>query len=360
MIEGNVVIDATVHGFNFTLENCRTEVVRQLRDHLHEFNVTLTPGTEYDLTREELYEQFADQPELLPQMMFAESHTDVAVYHAVPLEGLYYDGSSPLWVGVAAAERYPERVYNYAAVYPWREDAIERLEREAQQRNVIGVKFYPADLIGEQFVPSLMNAESTFRVVERCRELGIRMIGIHKAVPIGPFREVQPYFGVADCPPLVEAFPDMTFEIVHGGFAFLPETVELMRRYPNVVVNLEGVQTFMHGDPIRWNELIGAFLAVDGGEDRIFWSVAASALHPAPWVPMFWRWELPAGFPPLTQEIKAKILGGNYARAMGWDLPALAARLASDPFGTGDPVRPPWSWLREQRAGRAAGALAAG
>jgi uncharacterized protein len=354
MIDGTFVIDATVHGFNFTPENCRTEQVRQIRDNAHRAGVALLPPGPWIPTEEEFYAQFAYQPELTLNMMFAESHTDVAVYHGVPLEGLYHDGSSPLWVGVAAAELMPHRVFNYAPVYPWMEDAVEQVERAAGLKNVIGVKFYPADLRDGEFIPSLMDSEGTFRVVERCRELGIRMIAIHKAVPIGPFRDVLPWFGVADVPPLVEAFPDMTFEIVHGGFAFLPETVALLRRYPNVMINLEGVQTFMHGDPARWNELLGRFLAVDGGPERIFWSVAASAFHAAPWVPMFWRWEMPDPWPRLTDEVRAGILGGNYARAVGWDVEAMAAACAKDEFGVDREPRPPWSWMREERDRREA------
>ena len=34
-------------------------------------------------------------------------------------------------------------------------------------------------------------------------------------------------------------FPDLTFEIVHGGMAFNEETAWLLGRFPNVWVNLE-------------------------------------------------------------------------------------------------------------------------
>jgi uncharacterized protein len=352
MIDNDIfVVDATVHGFNFDLANARTEQTRQLRAGAWRNGNSFSPGRRFDCTEREFYEQFQYQPDVMLQMMFAESRTDIAVYHGVALEGLYYDGSSPLWVGLAAADRYPHRVFNYAPVYPTAEDALDVIDAAAEHPSVIGIKTYPADLRDGVFYPQLMDTDRALEIVDRCRSHGMKMIGLHKAVPIGPFAEVQSWFGVSDLPPAIEAFPDMTFEIVHGGFAFMPETLDLLDRYPNVVINLEGVQALMRQAPPRWAEIMAAFTATPERASRIFWSVASTAFHAEGWIQEFLDWEQPEGYAPLTREMKAGILGHNYANWMGWDIEAMKRDIAADDFGlkhTVEDLAEPWSWLRSQ------------
>jgi uncharacterized protein len=345
------VVDATVHGFNFDLGNARTEQMRQLRSGAWRNGLGFSPHPKYDMSEREFYEQFRYQPDVMLQMMFRESRTDVIVYHGVPLEGLYHDGSSPLWVGLRAAERYPHRVFNYAPVYPTADDLWDRIDEAAENPSVIGIKTYPADLRDGSFHAQLLNTDRALEMVARCRDVGIKMIGLHKAVPIGPFAEVRDWFGVADIPPAVEAFPDMTFEIVHGGFAYLPETLDLLDRYPNVVVNLEGVQTFMRQAPPRWAEIMAAFTATEDRWRRVFWSVASTAFHAEGWIQEFLEWQQPPGFAPITAEMKAGILGHNYANWMKWDIEAIKQACLADDFGlrhTQEDLAEPWSWLRSQ------------
>jgi uncharacterized protein len=354
MIDGNIVIDATVHGFNFSLDNCKTPMTREMRSHGYDFGLAMSPHPKWDMSRDEFFDQFNHQPDVLLQMMFAESQTDAFIYHGVPLEGLYYDGSSPTWVGLEAAKRYPHRAFVYLPVYPWADDALDKIDEHVANQNVIGIKLYPADLAEEGgFKISLLNSDASLKMIEHCRAKGIKMIAVHKAVPIGPFHEVAEHFNIHDMVDPIEAFPDMTFEVVHGGFAFLDETVELLERYPNVVINLEGNQTFMRMDPPKWNEMMGRFLQVDNGAQRIFWSVASSAFHAQPWIEMFWQSKLDGKWPTLTDEIKADILGANYARALGWNIEEMKAACAADDFGLhadASSLRPPWAYLREARA----------
>ena len=56
-----------------------------------------------------------------------------------------------------------------------------------------------------------------------------------------------------------------------------------------------------------------------GGGKKLFWSSGASSPHPRPTLEAFARLEMPVdmiegdGYPPLTDAIKADILGLNYA-----------------------------------------------
>jgi hypothetical protein len=55
------------------------------------------------------------------------------------------------------------------------------------------------------------------------------------------------------------------------------------------------------------------------------------------------------GFPPLTPEIKADVLGRNYARVHGIDLAAARKTLATDAVSRrrADRLDPPWSKLED-------------
>jgi hypothetical protein len=353
MIGDAFVIDATVHGFNFLPSNYRadflTDVVQMLYNGAHVgFHPHAEP--EWNMSWQEFLEAFRYQPELLIQAMFAESQTDVIVYHGVPLNGIYVDGSSPTWVAKAARERCPGRVFIYGPLYPWQDDAVEELERMVAEEGIIGLKFYPIDLFDGELRPSRMDDRRMWAICERAQQLGVRMIAVHKAVPLGPL-PLAPYNSLYDMAPLVADFPDLTFEIVHGGAAFLAETVELLERFPNLVVNLESLPMFIPNHHKKWVEIMAAYLEA-GLTDRLFYATGAVGGHPQPFLKAFWEFEMPADRPQISLTQKRAMLGENYARLLGWDLPAIKRQLAGDIFGLHrSQLAPPWSAMR-QLAGR--------
>ncbi len=354
MIDDAFVIDSTVHAFNFLPDNYLAEFLPDVMQQLYfGAHVGFHPKDDrkWDLTWEQFIHQFEYQPELVIESLFAESATDVFVYHGVPLEGLYRDGSSPMWVAYEAMKRHPNRVWGYIPVYPWAPDALDKIDEAAENDHILGVKFYPLDLFEGELKPSLMNTDATFAVLERCQERGIKMIGVHKAVPLGPM-PFDPYFGVADTVSAIEAFPDLTFEIVHGGVAYLDETAHILANHANVTINLEGTVGFMHADPEEWDRILGTFLQVDDGAKRLFWSVGATGMHAQPLIETFWGWETSEKWPELTTEIKKDVLAGNYARYVGWDLDAMKASCAADQFGVDRPLAEPWHLIRDTWADR--------
>ncbi len=353
MIDDDVlVIDATVHAFNFLPDNYRYDWLLDVVKGLSPAgSIGMFPGDpDYAMSFEEFLSTFHHQPELMVQALFAESRTDIAVYHGVPLEGIYEDGSSPTWVAKAIRDRLPGRMFIYAPLYPWKPDVLEELERQVAEDRVIGVKFYPVDLFDGELRPSRMDSEETFAVVERARQLGVHVIGIHKAVPLGPMLSGDEYFGVGDLAPLFEAFPDVTFEIVHGGRAFLEETAELYGSFPNTTINLEGPSTMALLAPDNYATLLGRFLD-EGGHDRIVYATGSTAMHPEPVIHGMWNFQFPDDSPHhLTRDMRADILGRNFARIHGWDLAAMQEAIAGDEFGLDKVLAPPWGLLKQARA----------
>lgn len=353
MIKGVPVVDATVHAFNMLPSNYLAPFLPQLMQMLyHGAHLGFHPRDtdKYNLTWDEFIESFNDQPELLADVVFRESPTDFMVYHGVPLEGTYRDGSSPIWVAKKVRERHPGRVFIYGPLYPWREDALDEIDRMVEEDGIVGIKFYPVDLDpnGERLRPSRLDTDAAMRCVERAQARGLKMIAVHKAVPLGPI-PLAPYGSMYDMPSVVEAFPNITFEIVHGGAAFLEETVALLEKYKNVAINLETLPGFIHHPDMAkiWTDLMTSFLRA-GAADRIFWATGAVGNHPQALLEGFMNFQLPDGEPQMTDEIRADILGRNFARHIGWDLDEMVR--STPPLQRPELPAQPWSGYRQRRA----------
>jgi len=250
-------------------------------------------------------------------------------------------------------ERWPGRVVVYGGVSPWQDGAVERVDQLVEEHGVLGLKLYPLDIVeGEAKALDMSDPELAFPIFERARQRGIRTIAIHKALPLGPV-PIKP-FEVRDIEGAAAALPDLTFEIVHGGLAFLEETAWQVARFPNVVVNLEGTSIFLGRSPRRFAEVLGTFLSFGAGQ-RIVWATGAMAVHPRPLLEAFWELEMPRdlvedyGMPELTPEIKRAILGENHARILGLDIEAMRLEMEGDEFARREVLAPMWS-----RAGAAA------
>jgi predicted TIM-barrel fold metal-dependent hydrolase len=352
MIDGAFVIDCVSHGYHFDAENSKDpETTNVIAGQLYALGLATMPeGSLLDWDRW----ISADDPDLVASTLFAESRTDACVYHEVPIFGLFEDGGSPLWVGKEMRERWPGRVVLYGGVSPWQDGAVERVDELVEEHGVSGLKLYPLDLVdGEAHTLDMSDPEVAFPIFERARERGIRSVAIHKALPLGPV-PIAP-FQVTDVEGAAAAFPDLTFEIVHGGLAFLEETAWQVARFPNVVINLEGTSIFLGRSPRRFAEVLGTFLSF-GAAERIVWATGAMAVHPRPLLEAFWKLEMPRdlvedyGLPELTPEIKRAILGENAARILGLDVEHMKRQSQGDEFAARDELAPMWSGARTGRA----------
>jgi len=353
MIEGEVfVVDATVHGWSVLPENRVHPFVDSVVKLLYFWATEqLHPRGDpaYHLRLEE-FERMADyQPRLLESVLFAESDVDVALYQGVPLYGLFHNGSSPISIAEKIRERLPHRMFIYGDVSPWRPGALQRVDELVDRHGVVGLKFYPLDYIDGQLNPVRLDDEvNLFPLIERARARGIKVIAVHKAIPLPPATVER--FDAADVGPAARAFPDLTFEIVHGGFAFNREIAQLLERHSNITVNLEGAPCYALNHPARFADMLAPLLA-SGAHDRIFFSTGAPVMHPRPFVEAFWRFEMPQGYPALTPEIKRGILGENFARHHGWDLEQLKARCRADQYGLEKKLKvDPWQVIRAAAA----------
>jgi predicted TIM-barrel fold metal-dependent hydrolase len=348
MIDGAYVFDTVLHAYNFTPENVKDpELIGKLSMMLYGLCAGFAPRNAPEYTLD--YERFmsAPDPDLIAHAVFAESPTDFAIYHEVPQWGTLHDGGSPMWVAKELAERYPGRVLAYGAVAPWHKNPIEEIDRLVDEDKVVGLKLYPLDIVdGEPHSYRMDDEKQIFPILEHAQKRGIKSVGVHKALPLGP-TPMDP-FRIDDMEGAFMAFPDLYIEIVHGGMAFVEETAMQLARFPNAVINLEGGSAYLPNAPMKFAELMGAFLSF-GAEDRIVWATGCMAFHPKPLLDAFMAFQFPDmmiegyGVPPMTPEVKAKILGTNAARILGLDLDAMAKQCEGDEFSDRTELAPPWT-----------------
>jgi len=226
------------------------------------------------------------------------------------------------------------------------------VDRAVEEHGAIGIKLYPIDLVeGQVRGYSMDDREKLFPLYEHIRKRGIRTVAIHKAIPFGGY-SIEPY-KVVDVGHAAMAFPDLTFEIVHGGFAFVEETAMHLTHFPNITVNLEATTVLIPNATRRFLEILGTFIQAAGGADRITFASGCTAVHPRPLIEGFWNLEMPEdliesyNFMPFTAEMKRKILGENQARICGIDLEALRRQFANDEFSRRKSLAAPWSEGRQ-------------
>jgi predicted TIM-barrel fold metal-dependent hydrolase len=332
-INGKFVIDGVCHAFDMTDENLtEPKYAGLMRESIFGFQ-HLTMPPRYRLTRAELFEP--QSAELVEATMFVESDTDVVGYHPIPAWGIFKD-LSPIRVAVELRERYPGRVYIYGAVSPLEgPKAMEDLQRQVEEIGVRAIKLYPVDIIdGEIRELDMSDEKVAYPLYEACLRLGVRVVAIHKALPIGlaatkPFRPDDVDHAAAD-------FPDLAFEIVHGGYTFLDETAFQLARFPNVYVNLEATSALLIHHPRKFARIFGE-LMVWSGHEKVMWGTGTpGAGHPQPILEAFEAFRMPddlvegEGYAEVTDDMKADILANNFARVHGLDIQELADAISHD------------------------------
>jgi predicted TIM-barrel fold metal-dependent hydrolase len=267
-------------------------------------------------------------------VMFLESTTDMIVMHSVPIYSLYWDGLVSNEKGAYMKERYPDRVLWYGAVDIF--EPFEQIKAKVDQlvnQGTDGIKLYPTRLNPTTKAPEqfMMDDEKRgFPVYDYIRIKGIRHIATHKLVGYsGPETAA---LGVNDYYRAAEAFPDLIFHCVHGGWLLMEETAALMKARENVTAVLEGPMLWTLYDMANFHKMMAIFMnSVD--VDRIIYASTSPNQHPYWIVNNFIDYVPPKGAGwTLSDADKRKILGENLARYHGIDIKAQRAKIAKDRF----------------------------
>jgi predicted TIM-barrel fold metal-dependent hydrolase len=338
MIHDVFVVDASAHSYNLREDNHAAGRYSQaVVDAFHGAHYGLSP-VGHRIQREHFTRDWTVAE--TATMLFVESDYDFACHHVTPINA-FKDGGCSIQKAREARERWPGRFQVYAGVDPvFPERALDSLDEQVEELNPVGLKLYPNSYTADGVVGWLMDdPEIAFPLFQRALDLGLKAIAIHKALPLGPVP--MRHYRMDDIDAAAAAFPDLQFEVVHGGFAFVEETAFQLARFSNVWVNLETTSNLAVARPAAFERVMAGLITHAGASalDRIVWASGASVLHPEP--PLRWFWDRfqfsqemreREGLPEITKEIKRKILGLNYLRMHGLDAGGLAKNIEGDEF----------------------------
>ncbi|MGY4783699.1 amidohydrolase family protein [Rhodococcus opacus] len=358
MLNDLFVVDAVTHAYNFDPSNYAVPDDAKVIAELSYFMARNPPDRRYALPVDVYLSDWS--PEDVANLMFRESPTDVAVMHPLPISA-FADGLVAVEKAAEAVSRWPNRFIGaYAAVDPLTGPAaIKSLEAQADILKPLGVKLYPNSwATGQIELWRMDDPRVAFPIYEKALELGINHVAVHKAVPIGHV-PVGDSYNPSDLEGAASAFPQITFEIVHGGLAFLDETAWLLSRYENIYVNMEIQNIILERRPRAFAEILLGLARIGGKRmfRKLFWGSGTTLYHPRPALEAFLDFEFPqdllddaglfAPIPQLTLEDKKGILGGNYARLHGIDLDAAKTAIVGDEFsrGPGELLPEPYSTI---------------
>jgi uncharacterized protein len=349
MIDGIPVIDAVIHAYNLAPSNYAGNYADIIAELVYG-SVAANAGKGMIPAKQEYLQDWSIEE--TASMVFAESDADLAVHHVLPIYA-FRDGLCSLEKTLEAKRRWPHRILTYCGVDPMMGSrAMEEMERQVELLQPVGLKLYPNSWVGREVRGWKMDdPEIAFPFFARAQDLGLKVIAVHKALPLGPVP--MEHYRVDDIDRAAAAFPELNFEIVHGGMAFLEETAWQLGRFPNVWVNLEVTTSLLGRRPKSFQLALAALMSVagDAALDRICWGTGAVAFHPRPLLETFVRnFQFDedlletTGLSQLTEEAKHRVLAENYARMVGLDLSAALDAIKDDEFalrrGHGGPLAP--------------------
>jgi uncharacterized protein len=358
MIDDVFVIDAVTHAYDHTPANWADEVGAGAMVELAYALAADPPDPQYALPKD-VYLSNWQVPDLA-NLLFRESHTDVAVFHPLAISS-FKDGYVSNEKAVEAIENYPSRFIGaYACVDPLDgRKALESIEHQVEILKPMGLKLYPTSWSGGKPVSWQMDdPKLIYPLYEKAAELGLKHVAVHKAVPIGPI-PVGNAYDPSDLENAATDFPELSFEIVHGGLAFLEETAWLLARFGNIYVNMEIQNIIVERRPYTFGEILLGLCRVGGNAmlDRLFWGSGGTLHHPRPGLEAFMRFEftdeqldkagLFAPIKQLTRQDKENMLSGTFAKLHGLDIDALKAATQKDEFAraSDDPFPETWSTI---------------
>jgi predicted TIM-barrel fold metal-dependent hydrolase len=360
-LEDVFIVDATAHMTDITSDNYyNTRFASSTSDMVWGLTQAMPP--EYQPTQESYIRDM--EVDEVANMLYRESYTDYAGMHGVA-DTSYARELAPIDKVAEFKDKYPQRCFCYVGIDPLVKDAdhpayeepdiIDELDRRIELVDADGIKLYPTHFEKDGYEGwDLREHERGYEIIERAKEHGIDTVSLHKSIPAGatPLSDYDPRV-VSD---LAADFPDINWEIVHGGITFPEEVSMMVGNFDNIYVNLGITSIFAHTSPGRFKDILGGILQA-GGRDaisQITWSTETAIVHPQPLIEAFWELDLTGlegwfGSVDITQEDKERILGENWAEMRGEDVDDLRSRFEDDEFSDAE-VSAPFSTTKFEPA----------
>ncbi|MFB6311841.1 MAG: amidohydrolase family protein [Salinirussus sp.] len=328
--EGNLVVDAVSHVYHLGPSNLVGERGRDFVESTYH-HTHLYQTEDYYMSEGQFFKEH--DPEEVARVLFLESDVDFTIHHSLPIVDFFHDGMAGSQKGLDLRNNDPDRVAIYESINPLSDGAIDDVRRAANEYDADGLKLYPARYRNGEDLRVALNESTTRPILDEAVDQGINTVAVHKALPIGPTS--TSYYKLDDVDDVADQYPELNFEIVHAGLAFLEETVYLMAKHPNVYANFEITGSLLMTQPRKFGRVLGEML-LWAGPDRILFASGCVLTHPQPIIEKFWDYQFPEelrsgyGYPELTDEIKRKILGENAIQMLGRDPAEIRSAVEND------------------------------
>jgi len=271
----------------------------------------------------EKYQKYSE--ETMMKDLFEDGCVDKAIFLPTYLKSWYKEGFNTIEQDAILAEKYPDKFILNGRFDPRDgEEGLREFERDHERYGFKGVKLYTAEWHNGSKGWSLKSPEAK-RYLEKCEELGVTNIHVHKGPTIWPLNKDA--FDVRDVDDAATSFPKLNFIVEHVGLPRIEDFCFMATQEPNVYAGFSVVLgALMHSRPRFFAKVMGELLFWVG-EDKMIWASDYAIWHPRWQVEMFVDWDYPEGyeyddFPRLSTEGKKKIIGLNAARLYDIEVPA--------------------------------------
>jgi predicted TIM-barrel fold metal-dependent hydrolase len=325
------VVDGHVHFWDGSPENQRNIHGKQFIECFYGYHSALSPE-EY-LWSLENFQKYSE--ETMMRDLFQDGYVDKAIFQPTYLTDFYVNGFNTTEQDAVLKEKYPDKFVLNGSFDPREgEQGLVNFENLVNRYNLKGVKLYTAEWNGESKGWSLKD-EWAKRYLEKCEELGVKNIHVHKGPTITPLN--RDAFDVADVDEAASLFPDLNFIVEHCGLPRLEDFCWIAVQEPNVYAGLAVAIPFMHSRPRYFAQMIGEMLFwLD--EDRILFASDYAIWHPKWLVEEFVDFQIPEDmqgeYGTLTPDVKRKILGLNAANLYDLQVPSEIPREAAAMAGS--------------------------
>jgi hypothetical protein len=252
--------------------------------------------------------------------LFEDGYVDVGIFQPTYLTDFYHKGFNTTAQDAVLKEKYPDKfVLNTSFEPRLGEAGLAIFEEKVRKYGSKGVKLYTAEWHDSSKGWKLTDPWA-MRHLEKCEELGVTNIHVHKGPTIWPLN--RDAFDLADVDDAASSFPGLNFIVEHVGLPRLEDMCWIGTQEPNVYGGLAVAMPFIHTRPAYFGQVVGELLYWLG-EDRLLFASDYALWHPKWLVEKFVDYQYPMEneYPELTTGAKKKILGLNAARLYGLDVP---------------------------------------
>jgi predicted TIM-barrel fold metal-dependent hydrolase len=311
------IVDGHVHYWNAGADN-RNRHGEGFIECFYGYHSSLSP--EEWLWSKDRFDRYSEEG--MVHDLFEVGYADKAIFQPTYLKDFFPAGFNTIEQNAEVAARHPGRFIVNGAFDPRDgEVGLRRLEEDHRTHGIKGVKLYTAEWKGSSRGWKLSDAWA-LRYLEKCLELGITNIHVHKGPTIWPLD--RDAFDVKDVDVAATEFPDLTFVVEHCGLPRLEDFCWIATQEPNVYAGLAVAIPFIHSRPRYFAQIIGELLYwLD--ENRITFASDYAIWQPKWLVEKFVDFQIPEDmqgeYGLLTTDVKRKILGLNAARLYDLKVP---------------------------------------